>query len=1263
MEFPLAAPLIEGEIAQIPDTEDGPQPLRDLARLRGYRAMLFVPLMQQRSAVGFVSVTRKEPGPFDSDDVTLLKTFADQAAIAIENARLFNETQEALEQQKASGEVLSVISNSVSDAAPVFDRILDGCERLVTFDRAAIFLVDADGLVSHAATHDRNTAVLPGALVSLFPQPVARTPMHRAFQEERVVIFRDIANDPEAPWTLREAVKHLGNFSVVVAPMLWERRGIGAIHLSRAGNASFTEKEVALLKTFADQAVIAIQNARMFRETQEALQQQTATAEVLKVISRSTFDLQAVFDTLVSSAVELIGGVGGAIAIREGDQLRFKASVSYAQDLHVNIVGRLITLDRSSAAGRAVLSARTEYIGDADADPEFQRVASGAFGKSYLGVPLARDGRVEGALTIISARAHAFTQRHIELAQTFADQAVIAIENVRLFDEVQARTRDLTEALQLQTATAEALKVISRSAFDLKAVLAVLVRSVLDLCNAPGGNIHLRHGDSFRLETQLGWPAEFAQYMRDHPATAGVGSVSGRAILTGAIAHIPDVLEDPDYLLSEGQKIAGYRALLGVPLLRQNEVIGVFAVGRPAPGPFTQREIELVQTFADQAVIAIENVRLFEEVQARTRDLEEALQQQTATAEVLKAISRTAFDLGTVLETLVTTAARLCDAKYGIIFRRQGDVYRYAASHMDIDPAYDEHERKAEIMPGRGTLVGRVALENRAVEIADAWNDPEYAEKDEARIGNVRAMLGVPLMRNGEPIGAFALGRAAPVPFSKRQIELVTTFADQAVIAIENVRLFEEVQARTRDLSEALQLQTATSEVLKVISRSAFDLQAVFDTLIASAVELCSAFSGSICVRDGEVFRYTGSAGVGATPALHDYLAKHPATPGRGTMVGRVLLSGKVEHIRDRFEDKEYAVPTAAFGNMSRAFLGVPLLGKAGIEGALVLTREEPGLFADRQVEIVQTFADQAVIAIENVRLFDQVQARTKELAASLDDLRKAQDRLIQSEKLASLGQLTAGIAHEIKNPLNFVNNFAALSGELTDELLEVLAPEPLDGKIREEVDELTRMLKDNLQKVALHGKRANSIVKNMLLHSRSGPGEQRPTDINAILEESLNLAYHGARAEKPGFNITMMRDLDAEAGMLDVFPQEISRAFLNLISNGFYAAAQRKAETGDPGFAPTLSVSTKSLGDSVEIRIRDNGTGIPAEAREKIFNPFFTTKPAGEGTGLGLSMTHDIVVKEHGGTIDVLSAPGEFTEFRIVLPRAGGAHEAKREQ
>jgi len=330
--------------------------------------------------------------------------------------------------------------------------------------------------------------------------------------------------------------------------------------------------------------------------------------------------------------------------------------------------------------------------------------------------------------------------------------------------------------------------------------------------------------------------------------------------------------------------------------------------------------------------------------------------------------------------------------------------------------------------------------------------------------------------------------------------------------------------------------------------------------------------------------------------------------------------------------------------------------------GAITLRRTEVHPFSDKQIALLQTFADQAVIAIGNVRLFEQVQARTKELAASLDELRTAQDRLVQTEKLASLGQLTAGIAHEIKNPLNFVNNFSALSAELTEELLGVLAPAALDGKMRKEVDELTLMLKDNLEKVVQHGKRADSIVKNMLLHSREGSGEHRPSDINALLDESLNLAYHGARAEKPQFNITLQRDFDAGAGTVDLFPQEITRVFLNLISNGFYAVTRRKAEIGNSGFEPVLRATTRDLGNTVEIRIRDNGTGIPAEVKEKMFNPFFTTKPAGEGTGLGLSMSHDIIVKQHGGTIDVETVPGRFTEFTIVLPRTSNFSNKTRD-
>ncbi|HMI15486.1 MAG TPA: ATP-binding protein, partial [Bradyrhizobium sp.] len=337
--------------------------------------------------------------------------------------------------------------------------------------------------------------------------------------------------------------------------------------------------------------------------------------------------------------------------------------------------------------------------------------------------------------------------------------------------------------------------------------------------------------------------------------------------------------------------------------------------------------------------------------------------------------------------------------------------------------------------------------------------------------------------------------------------------------------------------------------------------------------------------------------------------------------------------------------------------LAVPLLREGVALGVIRISRTEIRPFTDNQIALLQTFADQAVIAIENARLFGQVQERTRELSLSLDDLRTAQDRLVQTEKLASLGQLTAGIAHEIKNPLNFVNNFSALSAELIDELNDVLKPAALDDKMREEIDELTHMLKGNLEKVVQHGKRADSIVKNMLLHSREGSGEHRPVDINAIVEESLNLAYHGARAERSGFNITLRRDLDPEAGLIDLYPQEITRVFLNLISNGFYAATKRK-EAGDDGFEPTLSATTRSLGNKVEIRIRDNGTGIPQEVKEKMFNPFFTTKPAGEGTGLGLSMSHDIVVKQHGGKIDVDTMPGAFTEFIITLPRTAAGPE-----
>ena len=722
--------------------------------------------------------------------------------------------------------------------------------------------------------------------------------------------------------------------------------------------------------------------------------------------------------------------------------------------------------------------------------------------------------------------------------------------------ELLRRTKDLQESIEGQRATAEVLKVISRSNFELQPVLQTLAESAARLCGAGYCAIFRRDGEVYRMAAVVAFSPEmeraahtFQTFMKTHPLVPGRGSITGRVALERRAVQVVDTASDPEYTLTEATTLAKLRTQLGVPLLREGVPIGVIVLGRQLVEPFTQAQIELVTTFADQAVIAIQNVRLFEELQARTRELTESLQQQTATADVLKVIGRSTFDLHLVLGTLVQSAAMLIDADKANIWQRDGELYRFAVNY-GFSNELGQYARDNPISMGRGTITGRVALERKTVHMPDVLSDPEYTGTGYQSLGQYRTCLGVPLLRDGEAIGVFFLTRSQVRPFSDSQIELVTTFADQAVIAIENARLLQELRERSEDLAESLQQQTATADVLKVIGRSAFDLQTVLQTLVESAVHLCQAEKGTITRRKGDTFYRPESFGFSVE--FIEYVRTVPVEPERGSAMGRALLEGRTVHIADVQTDPHYDFPEAQRLGDFRTILVVPMLREGVPVGAIGLTRSEMKPFTEKQIAVATTFADQAAIAIENARLFEAVTQRTEELGRSLQELRTAQERLVQTEKLASLGQLTAGIAHEIKNPLNFVNNFAAISKELGAELAEALEKPSLDESVRSGVRETIQTLNGNLEKIREHGNRADAIVKNMLLHSRAGSGDHRPTSINPLVEETLNLAYHGTRAEKPDFNVKLEKMLDPEAGEADIYPQEITRVLLNRFRTAF---------------------------------------------------------------------------------------------------------------
>jgi GAF domain-containing protein len=1122
-----------------------------------------------------------------------------------EVARLTRELNEAHEQQIATADVLKVISRSTFDLPAVLNILVESAVRLCEGYDAVILLREGESLTF-------------GAHHGPIPMDFAKWPLTRNWTAGRAVIdgkavhVHDLtAAGDEFPEGQAMALR-LGHRTILTVPLLRENEAIGSLTVRRSEVCPFTDKQIELAETFAAQAVIAIENTQLLNKLRqrtedlsESLEQQTATTEVLKVISSSSGELEPVFQAMLENAVRICEAKFGSLFRFDGNMFRVAAQAGTPLELaeYRERRGSFQPGPDTPFLDRVMRTKQVSHTADEAGEAVSGPSAKLGGARSLVAVPMLKDDSLIGVIIIYRQEVRPFTDKQISLVQSFAAQAVIAVENARLLNELRQRTADLSDSLDQQTATSEVLRAISSSPTELEPVFRSMLVNAMRICEAEFGHLLLYDGECFRAAYLHNLPPAYRKFWEQGPVRVSTKLALGRLPQTKEAIQITDMKADRAYGEGDPLRVAtvdlgGAQTLLCVPMLKENQLVGAIVIYRQEARPFTDKQVELVKNFAAQAVIAIENTRLLNE-------LRELLQQQTATADVLKVISRSTFDLPTVLQTLVESAAKLCDADKAITTRQINGVF-YRAEAYGFSREFVDHVKDIPVKADRGSVSGQALLEGSVVHIPDVTADPEYTLIEAQRLGGYRTALGVPMLREGVPIGVLSLTRSEVRPFTNKQIELVTTFADQAVIAIENSRLLSELRQRTDDLTESLEQQTATADVLKLISRSAFDLRGVLQALVESAARFCDADKAHI-VREKDGTFYT-TENYGYSREFIGYIRNIPILAERGSAAGRALLEGQLIHITDVKADPEYTLAEAQKLGDYRTILCVPMLREGMPIGLLALTRSEVQPFTEKQIELVTTFADQASIAIENVRLFDEIRDKSRQL----------------EEASQHKSQFLANMSHELRTPLNAILGYTELMA---------------DGAYGEPSEEMLGVLK----RLEANGKHLLGLINDVLDLSKIEAGqlvlELSEYCIEDIAQTVRSTLEPLAADKKLGFKVEVAPKLPSGRGD----GRRLTQVLINLVGN-----AIKFTDAGE------VAIKAEANNGAFHVSVRDTGPGISAADQAKLFQEFqqadnAITKKKG-GTGLGLAISKRII-EMHGGKIWVESQPGQGSTFAFTLP------------